>query len=58
MTARNCRPVTARPHSATMTVPPAKTTADPAVAVARLAADLGSIPSARYSRARDMMNSA
>lgn len=49
---------TLNPHSATITVLPAKTTALPAVAVALPAASAGDSPSARCSRAREMMNRA
>ena len=58
MVVRNPIPATLRPHRATTTVVPAKTTALPAVATARPAASAGATPSARYSRAREMMNRA
>ena len=58
MTVRKGILATASPHRATITVPPAKSTAEPAVALARAAASFGLTPSARYSRAREMMKSA
>ena len=51
-------PATDRPTSAIITVSPAKTTADPAVARARAADSSGSMPSRSWSRCRDVMNSA
>ena len=58
MTVRKGMRATDKPHRARMTVVPAKTTADPEVATARPAASSGATPSARYSRAREMMNRA
>ena len=58
MTVRNGMPARERPRRAIITVSPAKTTADPAVAVARPAASWGSRPSARSERARETMKSA
>ena len=49
---------TASPHRAMITVRPAKTTADPAVATARAADSSGSIPSRSWSRCREVMNRA
>ena len=50
-------PTTARPDSAMTTVSPAKTTAEPAVPVARAADSSGSMPAASWVRCRDRMNS-
>ena len=58
MTARNGMPTIDRPHSAMITVRPAKTTAEPAVPVARAVDSSGSIPAASWVRWRDRMNSA
>ena len=54
----NGTPATASPRIAMTTVPPAKTTAWPAVATARPTDSSTVIPSARYSRCRVTMNSA
>ena len=51
-------PTTARPDSAMTTVSPAKTTAEPAVPMARAADSSGSIAAASWLRCRDRMNSA
>ena len=51
-------PATASPHSAMITVSPAKTTADPAVATARATDSSGSMPSRSWSRCRETMNRA
>ena len=58
MVVRNGMPATDRPTSAIITVSPAKTTADPAVARARAADSSGSIPSRNWSRWREVMNRA
>ena len=58
MTARNGMPATDSPVSATMTVTPAKTTADPDVALARAAASSAGSPSVRNDLCRDTMKSA
>ncbi len=50
---RKGRPTMTSPTSAVMTVMPAKTTADPAVAVARAAASSPSMPSRTFSRNRE-----
>ncbi len=50
MIVRKGMPATNRPMSAMMTVTPAKTTAEPAVAVAMAAAFAGSTPSRSSSR--------
>jgi len=56
MIVRNGRPATASPTRATITVRPAKTTAEPAVAVARAADSSVSMPVASWSRCRETMN--
>ncbi len=55
---RNGMPATDNPTSAIITVSPANTTADPAVARARAADSSGSRPSRSWSRWREVMNSA
>ncbi len=55
---RNGIRATASPHSAMITVSPAKTTAEPAVATARAADSSGAMPSRSWSRCREVMNSA
>lgn len=54
---RNGMPATPSPARAMMTVRPAKTTAEPAVAVARDADSSTAMPCASWSRCRDTMNS-
>ena len=58
ITVRNGMLTTVRPTRAMTTVMPAKTTAEPAVAVAWAAASAGSSPSPRFWRWRERMNSA
>ena len=58
MIVRNGMRVTASPTSATITVRPANTTAEPAVATERAAASSGSIPWRTWSTCREMMNRA
>ena len=58
MMLRKGMPATDRPTSAIITVMPAKTTAEPAVATARATDSSGSMPSRSWSRCREVMNSA
>ena len=55
---RNGMPATERPTSAIITVIPANTTAEPAVATARATDSSGSIPAPSWSRWREVMKSA
>ncbi|AOW85990.1 hypothetical protein BC342_05040 [Streptomyces olivaceus] len=58
MTLRKGMPTTVSPHRATITVRPAKTTALPAVPVARPADSSGSMPDASWVRCLDRMSNA